>query len=259
MMQPDNVYADSQNKASSKQRDVERMHIRWAWMADLSRDDRRHRVLNDVDRSSVRDGLLDVVRLLSSSTISTQTDEPSYTSTLGNMKMETDRHRSIASQAGVTKEKKSKAMQVVEADIVVSSQRHNAGWYSGKENKGATDHHHNGGELDVAATRAEEMLHLNQAEGTASFYRPTCELGVDAYPVYMSEARELGVANRYGYISLPQHVVPLPPRRLKKLVEPVDVPYLYGTHDLELADHVSGHLSRAHSLWTQSSGFVPKF
>lgn len=267
---PNNVYADKAPAVSLIKHvsETERARIQWAWMAD-SRGDATKKAVQGVDRSQVRPELLDVVRMMSSCTIETQTMEPSYIMKVNNVKMETDRHRSIATQIGASREKVSKAAQVVEADIVRSSRR-GLQLYT-MEDAMASSTGGRGGEDYGAPPARGGMLGDRDSRGylhddggaddaqLPSQYRPSCDIPHTAYPVFMPDARAQGVANRYGFISLPQQIVPLPPRRRKKFIAPTDVPYLYGSHDLALDDRTSTHLHRAHSLWSQSAGFVPKY
>jgi hypothetical protein len=272
---PNNVYADRAPAVSliKNVSETERARIQWAWMAD-SRGDATKKAVQGIDRSQVRPELLDVVRMMSSCTIETQTVEPSYVMRMNNVKMETERHRSIATQIGEPREKSSKAAQVVEADIVRSSRR-GLQLYSMEDammsSSPGGDSHGARGRDSATSPRSARMIDARDesgyligdmpAEGSTLYsqYRPTCDIPYTSYPVFMPDARAQGVANRYGYISLPQQIVPLPPRRRKKFIAPTDVPYLYGSHDLVLDDRTTTHLQRAHSLWSQSAGFVPKY
>ncbi|CUG87507.1 Hypothetical protein, putative, partial [Bodo saltans] len=231
----------------------ERARIQWAWMAD-SRGDATKKAVQGIDRSLVRPELLDVVRMMSSCTIETQTVEPSYIMRMNNVKMETERHRSIATQIGAPREKSSKAAQVVEADIVRSSQRGlqlysmeehammsspgrdggGGGGGGARDMDSATSPMRHGRMVDVRDERGYLLGEVSDDANLHSQYRPNCDIPYTAYPVFMPDARAQGVANRYGYISLPQQIVPLPPRRRKKFIAPADVPYLYGSHDLVL-------------------------
>ncbi|CUF65159.1 Hypothetical protein, putative [Bodo saltans] len=185
---------------------------------------------------------------------------------MNNVKMETERHRSIATQIGAPREKSSKAAQVVEADIVRSSQRglqlysmeeHAMMSSPGRDGGGGgargmdsvTSPMRHGRMVDARDERGYLLGEVSDDANLHSQYRPNCDIPYTAYPVFMPDARAQGVANRYGYISLPQQIVPLPPRRRKKFIAPADVPYLYGSHDLVLDDRTTTHLQRAHSLW----------
>jgi hypothetical protein len=255
---PDNVYSDRAPVVNLVKyvSETERARIQWAWMAD-SRGDAKKKAVQGVDKSQVRPELLEVVRMMSSCTIQTQTVEPSYVMEINNVKMETDRHRSIATQIGAPREKCSRAAQVVEADIVQSSRR-GLQLYSALEDRMTLQSGGEGGR-GALVTGHEGDANAEADAELPSHYRPTCDIPYSAYPIFMPDATAQGVANRYGYISLPQHIVQLPPRRRRKFVSPTDVPYLYGSHDLELDDRTATHLQRAHSLWSQCAGFVPKY
>lgn len=259
---PNNVYADRAPPVSLIKHvsETERARIQWAWMAD-SRGDAKKKAVQGIDRSRVRPELLDVVRMMSSCTIETQTVEPSFVMRMNNVRMETDRHRSIATQIGAPKEQCSRAAQVVEADIVRSSRRGLQLYMMDDQDDKVIDASPNGKNAAGGAVvaRVDEDSRDLRDEDLHSQYRPSCDIPHTAYPIFMPDARAQGVSNRYGFISLPQQIVQLPPRRRKKFISPADVPYLYGTHELELDERTSTHLQRAHSLWSQSAGFVPKY
>lgn len=250
--QPNNVYTDV-SVSQHSQGDTERAKVHWAWMAD-ARGDAKKKAVQGIDTSAVRSELLDVVRMLSSSTVETQTAAPSFVMQQNNIRMETDRHRSIATQIGAPKQKANKALQVVEADVV-RTLRGGAVmnlYAETQEMQTETDEPaHAAGTLDTLLDDDESLTH--------SHYRPVCDVSHEAYPVYMSDARAQGIANKYGYISLPRHIVQLPPRRRKKFISPTEVSFLYGVHELQLDDNASTHLNRALSLWSQAAGFVPKY
>ena len=239
---PDNVNNVGTEVASAIHAVAEgdKARVRWAWTMDRSSRDVRP-LLSHLEQSTVRNDLMDVVRVLSSKTVEVQTTEPSYTMALANVKMETDHHRSIALQCGATKQTRTTGMQVVEADIAVEA--HPRDVYGAAEEGGPL--------LRVEA--------VGQLDSKHSAYQPTCTIPTELYPTFMSDARAVGIANRYGYVSLPKPAVTLAPRRIKTTVEPLMVPHLYGSHDLQLEDDVATHLHRAHLLWAGTSGFVPKY
>jgi hypothetical protein len=220
--------------------EADKARVRWAWSMDRSSREMRP-LLSHLDESSVRTDLLDIVRVLSSRTVEVQTDEPSYTMRLANVQMETDRHRSIALQCGATKRTNTVGLQVVEADIAVDGQA--------RDVYGSVSESHPLLREDV----------LGPLEALHSQYQPSCAVPVELYPSFMSDARAVGIANRYGYVSLPKPAVTLAPRRVKTTVDPLTVPHLYGSHNLELEEDVTTHLHRANLLWAATSGFVPKF
>lgn len=225
--------------ARSRQTEAERAKVKWAWSMDRAART-SSRLVEELERSAVKEDLLDVVRLLSSNTIETQTVEPSYTATLRNVKLEANGARSIAVQCGQKVTQQSSGMQVVEADIVAEAAPRHA----------LTD-----------ALNPEEapLLDVGHVGSFHSSYLPTCNVPADLYPVFMSDARALGISNRYGYVALPKPPVELPPRRHVKVVNPADYPHLYGSHELHIDEHTTAQLNRAHSLWASSSGFVPKY
>jgi hypothetical protein len=220
--------------------EADKARVRWAWTMDRSSREVRP-LLSHLEQSTVRSDLMDIVRVLSSRTVEVQTEEPSYTMALANVKMETDRHRSIALQCGATQRTNTVGLQVVEADIAVDGQPRDV--YGGVSES-------------MPLLRVDVTGHL---EAVHSQYQPSCSVPVELYPTFMSDARAVGIANRYGYVSLPKPAVALAPRRVKTTVEPLMVPHLYGSHDLGLEEDVTTHLHRAHLLWAGTSGFVPKY
>lgn len=231
--------AESVPATRNRQAEAERAKVKWAWSMDRAARSST-RLVEDIERSAVKEDLLDVVRLLSSNTVETQTAEPSYTASLRNVKMEASGARSIAVQCGQKVTQQSSEMQVVEADIVAESAPRDALSFG---------------------TNPEEapMLDVDGVSSLHSAYQPTCNVPADLYPVFMSDARALGISNRYGYVALPKPPVELPPRRHVKVVNPLEYPHLYGSHQLHIDEHTAAQLNRAHSLWASSSGFVPKY
>ena len=100
---------------------------------------------------------------------------------------------------------------------------------------------------------------LRVVSNNTSAHFPYCGIPAEEFPVLMGEARRQGVANQYGFISLPNQPFSLPPRRKVRVIQPVEYPHLYGSHHLSIDEQSATQLSRAYTLWTQSTGFVPKF
>jgi hypothetical protein len=221
--------------------------IKWAWAASPGgpKTVTKQAVLDA--NPAMKDDLLDVVRLLSTTAAETQTVEPSFTKTLRSVHMEGDDHRSIAVQAGHRSGHNHATTQVTESDVA--------------EFVGVEAWDEDGIGLPPGQGRADDPLHTGHLPPKAmhSSHHPHCGIDSEQYPVYLADARALGVCNRYGFLSLPKSPMELPPRRRVKAMSPVDYPHLYGRHQLGLDEGVSNRLSRAHNLWIQSSGFVPKF
>ena len=197
--------------------------------------------MKELEASAVKGDLLDVVRLISTSTVEIQTAEPSYTQSLTNVRMEQgDKARSIAVQAGHRYGKTNSEMQVVEADIAADGEQSRDVF--GGDNR-----------------EEDPLLTIAPVSSMHSQYLPNCNVPADLYPVFMSDARALGVSNRYGYVALPKPAVELPARRRVKAIAPVDYPHLYGSHNPTLDEHTGRQLHRAHGLWTSQCGFVPKY
>jgi hypothetical protein len=227
---------------------MENSRVKWAWSMDRQQpmDDpavyspRRSGIASVVEGSSVRMDLMDVIRLISTSTVQTQTMEPSYTMSLTNVKMESEVSRSIAVQCGHRMKQENSSMQVVEADIAADGVEHRDAF----------------GNVD---DDDDPMLTVGPVTSMHSAYLPNCNVPASLYPVFMSDARALGICNRYGYVALPKPPVELPPRRRVKAISPMDYPHLYGSHNPALDEHTGRQLHRAHGLWTSQCGFVPKY
>ena len=124
-------------------------------------------------------------------------------------------------------------------------------------------------EMGVSSGAVPESLHhvvqrapdgtLRVVSNNTSAHFPYCGIPSEEFPVLMAEARRQGVANQYGFISMPTQPFSLPPRRKVRAIQPVDFPHLYGSHPLHIDEQSSTQLSRAYTLWTQCTGFVPKF
>jgi hypothetical protein len=203
--------------------------------------------------SDVRGELVDLMRALGSNAIAVQTDAPSMTRTLRSVQLEgTGDKRSIGLQCGPNQLQSNASTQVTESEVLKSmhsaaDDEVNARLYGLLDEPDA----------DAAAFAAAQAQ--QRAVGAHSRHLTHTDVRAEDYPNFLQEARAMGICNRYGYISLPRPAYQLPPRRTVKAVEPVQVPHLYGSHDLHIDDAVAGRLQRMLHLWTSHSGFVPKF
>lgn len=233
--------------------DRDRSRIEWAWTARrdegggsrrASQDLAARHAIRDVNApdaifsGAVGEELMDVVKWLSTRTTETQTKERSYTSALNNIQSDpAGVRRSIAVQCGSTLQQDTTTTQVVEADL------HLEGAASGSAD----------GTADTFDREPTAVMSMHSA------YSPSCNIPYESYPVFMADARTLGIANRYGYVALPRPPAQLPPRRSVKAVAPVEYPHLFATHDVEIDEPTQQQIERAHRFWTSSSGFVPKY
>jgi hypothetical protein len=230
------------------QRSDEAADMRWAWSASPSgkREAGRRAEKSRLDQSPLHEDMLEVVRLLSTATAEVQTQEPSFTQQMRQVHTDDDGNRCIAIQAGTTARTVNASTQVNENDVAAVPET------------SLYDDAYEGYESALAHPQTSMASPLTTAMGNST-HRPHSDIPAEQYPGFLSDAKALGVCNRYGFISLPQPPVQLPPRRRIKAIAPVDYPHLYGTHDIHLDDGVTNRISRAHSLWVASSGFVPKF
>ena len=224
---------------------AERLRVQRAWVGSGFKDRRIY--ISGLDSQELREDLLDVVRLLSGSSVATQTDAPSYIMALHGIHMETDCHRSIAIQNGESMRLTTSAVQCVEADIAVAQ-------------RSLRSHLDTSGALAISQSESESRIGSTVTSSPApAMFRPTSSIPTQLYPSFMNDAQAIGISNRYGFVSLPQPSFHLPPRRRMKFIEPIQMPHLFGSHRLELGDEVVTNLSRANALWSLTSGFVPKY
>ena len=221
--------------------------VKWAWsVSSEARRDAGPRISSKaaaaISSSPMRDDLMDVVRMLNTNSAGCQTSEPSYTASLRTVSMDDNDHRSVGLQCGLAGRQSSAAVQVSESDVA-------------------------DGSIDVD-TLQSTMLRDNEFASSAKESRntlhtrhaPHCGLTPDDYPLFLHDAKVLGVANRFGFLSMPKlEVGSLPPRRNQKLVEPVDYPHLYGSHNEQIDEALLNRIDRTHALWAANSGFVPRF
>lgn len=232
------------NNSMSPSAKDEAADLRWAWSAPSSSPRKKERALPAA--SPLQAELRDVVRLLSTNTIEVQTSEPSFTQTLRQVHMAGEGHRTIALQVGTTSRNNHASTQVNETDVAEVP-----------DASDALDDELHGTDGRLAESPWKRAW---QGEGQAhSIHVPHCDVPADQYPTFISDAKAVGVCNRYGFVARPKPPVELPPRRRVKAINPVDYPHLYGTHDLYLDEGTSNRLNRTHNLWVSSSGFVPKF
>lgn len=227
--------------------------VKWAWsLHDAKRNDgsvsSRHvgisaKAAAEINASSMRDELLDVVRALNTSSSAMQTAEPSFTATLKHVNMEDEAHRSVGLQCGLTGGQTCASIQVTESDVA----------------DGAIDVSKIEEQITVLESqRRDADQPLDRTTHTRHFSH--CNIAPDEYPVFIADARALGVANRFGFVSLP--TVPeleLPPRRRVRNVEPIDYPHLFGSHREQLDEALINRIDRTHALWVANSGFIPKY
>jgi len=220
--------------------------IKWAWSATAGGPKAVPKSIAEPN-AALKEEMVDVVRLLSTTAAETQTVEPSFTKTLRSVRMEGDDSRSIAVQAGHRSGVVHATTQVTEGDV---AEAHAVDCWD-EEGVG----------LPPGQGRYDDPLMSGNLPRKAqhSAHVPHCGIDAEEYPTYLADARALGVCNRYGFLSLPRSPFELPPRRRVKAMSPVDYPHLYGRHDLRLDEALSNRLARAHNLWIQSSGFVPKY
>lgn len=227
-------------------------------------------------QSEVKSDLLDVLRMISSGSVSIQTDAPSMTRSQRTVQMESGgASRSIALQCGLNKQQNNAATQVSESEVLGTLLEDTADAVDEMIGSGGND----GGNGDDDDENGNTMMNGTFRGGNASFrlgnttkdkgafggstvhsrHLPNSDIPADSFPSFLAEAKQLGVCNRYGFISMPKPPFMLPPRRSVKTVDPGQVTHLYAKHNIKLDDATNGRLSRTLQLWTQGSGFVPKF
>ncbi len=224
--------------------------------------------------SEVKTDLLDVLRMISSGSVSIQTEAPSMTRSQRMVQLENGgASRSIALQAGLTKEQCNAGTQVSESEVLgtllndadnaVDQMMSSGGGAGGGDDEsgltgGAVAGSGIGGGMAGSGSPTRERNPYAAAQGH-SRHIPHSDVPADNYPTFLSEAKAQGLCNRYGYLALPKPPFQLPPRRSVKTVDPATCTHLFAKHPIRLDDATNGRLSRTLQLWTQGSGFVPKF
>lgn len=225
---------------------AEQPQIKWAW--SLQGGDRQisAQAAAQISASPMRDDLLEVVRLLNTVPASVQTQEPSYTASLRSVTMPDETHRTIGLQCGLAGKQTNASVQVADSDVVegmIDVEGYN------KALERDADERRDGAFYPGGNTSNQHTRHL-----------PHCGLTVEDYPMFLGDAKALGVANRFGFLSLPTlPETELPPRRRVKFVQPIDYPHLYGNHEEQIDDELLRRIDRTHSLWVANSGFIPKY
>lgn len=224
--------------------------------------------------SEVKNDLLDVLRMISSGSVSIQTEAPSMTRSMRTVQMEAGgASRSIALQCGINKEQSSVGTQVSESEVLgtmledpdsaVENMMHSGADKGGADGSGGGGSPGSGGGYgnsgsagSGAPTRERNPYAASQGH---SRHLPHSDVAADNYPTFLGEAKAQGLCNRYGFLSLPKPPFVLPPRRSVKTVDPATCTHLFAKHPIRLDDATNGRLNRTLQLWTQGSGFVPKF
>ena len=234
-----------------------------------------------ITQSDVRGDLLDVLRMISSGSVSIQTEAPSMTRTMRTVQMENGgASRSIALQCGINKQQNNASTQCTESEVMgtmLVDETDNVDELmaaSGQNDGGKENNQNNHEDSDLNASFSGTRMMNSTFGGNSaatkdkgayggstlhSRHLPHSDIPADSFPSFLAEAKQLGVCNRYGFVSLPKAPFMLPPRRSVKTVDPSTVTHLFAKHNCRLDDSTGGRLNRTLQLWTQGSGFVPKF